>query len=127
MGERHGFTITKKGPNDGPYYVVGKDVKKNILIVGQHPLRPLDTSPLLRGRKGGGILIENTNWISEIPDEKEKYTAQIRYHGELLPCQVKVTGESKAKVFFQKPILVASGQSCVVYKGNICLGGGIVI
>ena len=35
LGERHGFTITKKSPNDGPYYVVGKDVNKNILIVSQ--------------------------------------------------------------------------------------------
>ncbi|MDO8659583.1 MAG: tRNA 2-thiouridine(34) synthase MnmA, partial [Candidatus Parcubacteria bacterium] len=27
LGERHGFTITKKGPNDGRYYVVDKDIK----------------------------------------------------------------------------------------------------
>ena len=33
LGERHGFTITKKSPNDGAYYVVGKDIKKNILVV----------------------------------------------------------------------------------------------
>ena len=35
LGERHGFTITKKSPTDGAYYVVGKDIKKNILVVSQ--------------------------------------------------------------------------------------------
>src|SRR3989344_4398329 len=34
LGERHGFTITQKGSNDHRYYVVGKNIKKNILVVG---------------------------------------------------------------------------------------------
>jgi tRNA-specific 2-thiouridylase len=38
LGERHGFTITKKNPTDGPYYVIAKDIKKNILIVSQVPV-----------------------------------------------------------------------------------------
>ena len=32
LGERHGFTITKKKSTDGPYYIVGKDIKKNTLL-----------------------------------------------------------------------------------------------
>src|SRR6185295_7090368 len=36
LGERHGFTITKKSPTDGPYYVVAKDIKKNVLFVSQN-------------------------------------------------------------------------------------------
>ena len=39
LGERHGFTITKKTPKDSAYYVVGKDLKKNTLIVSQKPAR----------------------------------------------------------------------------------------
>ena len=31
------------------------------------------------------------------------------------------------EIIFEKPILVASGQSCVVYDGDICLGGGVVV
>ena len=138
LGERHGFTITKKGPNDSRYYVVGKDVKKNILIVSQYPLRHSDTSPYSRGRKGGGISVESTNWISEnYPLEAKSYTCQIRYHGEFLPCQVKCSTPSVAQVIFQKPVLVASGlpaktlvaagQSCVIYDRDICLGGGVVV
>ena len=35
LGERHGFTITQKSPTDGAYYIVSKDIKKNILYVSQ--------------------------------------------------------------------------------------------
>jgi len=36
LGERHGFMITKKTPTDKAYYIVGKDMKKNILTVSQN-------------------------------------------------------------------------------------------
>ena len=119
LGERHGFVITKKGTNDKRYYVIGKDVKKNILIVS--------TSPQPSPYKGEGeIQLQNTNWINEMPDEKKTYTAQIRYHGEFLPCQIKCSTLRVAQVIFDKPVLVASGQSCVIYDGDVCLGGGVV-
>ena len=126
LGERHGFTIVKKNPTDGPYYVINKDVKKNILIVSQAPLRHSDPSPLIGGRTGGGVLIKNTNWINEIRKLNKNYTAQIRYHGKFLPCRIECATSDVAQVIFKKPVLVASGQSCVFYDGDICLGGGVV-
>ena len=50
LGERHGFTITKKNPNDGAYYVVGKDVKKIFCMY-------LKISPPAKGKcpKGEGV------------------------------------------------------------------------
>jgi len=127
LGERHGFTITKKTSEDKRYYIVAKNLKKNVLVVSNYPLRPSDTSPYSRGRTGRGIRIENTNWISKVPDQSRRYIAQIRYHGELLPCQVKVFSKNKAEVVFDKPVLAASGQSIVIYSGAFCLGGGVVV
>jgi len=118
LGERHGFTITKKSPNDGPYYIVGKDVKKNILIVSQNIAR----QDLAKNE----IHLTNTNWITEVPEEGQAYTAQIRYHGEFLPCKVICQSPTLAEVIFNKPVLVAAGQSCVMYDKDICLGGGVV-
>ena len=119
LGERHGFVVTEKGPNDGPYYIVAKDMKKNTLTVSQN-----------RTKKHSGILkntrIEKTNWISEAPKTGKRYTAQIRYHGEFLPCKVKCSTPSVAQVIFAKPVMVAPGQSIVVYDGDVCLGGGVV-
>ena len=120
LGERHGFTITRKGTNDGRYYVVGKDVKKNILFVSQ-------SRNVSHSKAEADYRIKNTNWIAKIPEVNKNYTAQIRYHGEFLPCRIKITGKTKAEVLFQKPVLVASGQSCVIYDKDVCLGGGVVV
>ncbi len=119
LGERHGFTITQKGSNDGRYYVVGKDVKKNILVVS--PNKTFSNSNVLTNFR-----IQNTNWISVIPAPDTNYTAQIRYHGELLPCKIEV-GKKESKVTFTKGVMVAAGQSIVLYDKDICLGGGVVI
>ncbi len=113
LGERHGFTITKKSPNDGRYYIVGKDVNKNVLIVSQSKIS--SSSKTI-------YKIANINWISGAPNKNKNYTAQIRYHGEFLPCKVE-----KNQIFFERPILVAPGQSIVVYDGDVCLGGGVVV
>jgi tRNA-specific 2-thiouridylase len=139
LGERHGFTITKKTPEDGAYYVVAKDVKKNILYVSQNRgfppdkggsrgvefKKPFPTSPY-QGRLE--IQLQNTNWISKsFPVQAKSYTCQIRYHGEFLPCKVNCGSPTSAEVIFDKPVLVASGQSCVIYDKDVCIGGGIVV
>ncbi len=125
LGERHGFAITKKNPNDGAYYVIGKDLKKNILVVSQK------NPPLLNqgGVRGGNyeIQLKNTNWVNKTPDENKTYTAQIRYHGEFLSCKIICGSPTSARVAFDKPIMVAPGQSCVIYDRDICLGGGVVV
>jgi len=134
LGERHGFTVTKKNSTDGPYYIVAKDVKKNILFVSQEK-KTLDFLPLLHPADGTfrqqnpkffSLKIDNTNWISEVPKLNKNYTAQIRYHGEFFSCRIKSISKDKAEIIFEKSISVASGQSCVVYDGDVCLGGGIV-
>jgi len=138
LGERHGFTIIKKSSNDKPYYVVGKDVKKNILYVSQDKNSKNFGAFALGDKRIGNprrlkflnfcLELRNTNWISKSYKLSAKsYKCQIRYHGELLKCKIKITGKTKAEVIFQKPILVASGQSCVIYDKDICLGGGVIV
>jgi len=130
LGERHGFSITKKTANDSRYYVVDKDIKKNILIVST------DKDYFVKRNTGednaeNKILLNNINWISEIPEENKNYTAQIRYHGEFIPCRIicatsDVAQKKEVKVIFEKPVKVASGQSVVFYDSDKVLGGGVV-
>jgi tRNA-specific 2-thiouridylase len=144
LGERHGFTITKKSSTDRAFYVTGKDVKKNILYVSQNAkqllshgshsnLNVVDEPNIAYAEESTAlhfVKIKETNWINDIPKINKTYTAQIRYHGELLPCQIKMVGSKqnqRAEIIFQKPILVASGQSCVLYDKEVCLGGGVVV
>ncbi len=119
LGERHGFTITKKSPNDRPYYIVGKDVKKNILYVSQ------DVKEMLSNFSHSNFLSE-VNWIFKVPEPNKNYTCQIRYHGEFFSCKIK-TKNKITEVIFNKPVLVAPGQSIVVYDKDVCLGGGVVV
>ncbi|MEK7586178.1 MAG: tRNA 2-thiouridine(34) synthase MnmA [Patescibacteria group bacterium] len=136
LGERHGFTITKHSTKNLPLYVVAKDIEKNIIIVSQNKnFTAKDTDNSLLGissarpsrpaqvlsQQDSCFTLKNINWISDIPKENKKYTAQIRYHGEQLPCRFKNTS-----ITFDRPVLASLGQSIVVYDGDICLGGGIV-
>ncbi len=115
LGERHGFTITDKTPNDSAYYIVAKNLDDNTLTVStsaeNHTAFEQTT-----------FHVEKTNWNMVI-DEKKTYEAQIRYHGEFLKCHVDPHTDI---VTFKKPILVSSGQSIVVYDDELCVGGGIV-
>ncbi|HAS80483.1 MAG: tRNA-specific 2-thiouridylase MnmA [Candidatus Nomurabacteria bacterium GW2011_GWE1_32_28] len=132
LGERHGFVITKKGSKDGAYYVIDKDLKKNILYVSQD--KNFQRSALKSSKRADlknleifYFKIKDINWISEIPKEDKDYTAQIRYHGEFLDCKIKYEKSDITQIIFKKPVLVASGQSCVIYDKDICLGGGVVL
>ncbi len=128
LGERHGFTITEKGSTDEPYYVVAKDIEKNTITVSTSSEKSFSSGPRVgspdRSEKDFSnfvIMISDVNWTI-LSEKNKKYTAQIRYHGEQLPCRVEGN-----KIIFETPILVSSGQSIVVYDGDICLGGGVVV
>ncbi len=118
LGERHGFTITKKTPNDERYYIVAKNIGDNTITVASTlPSREESYSNILKN-----IRICQASWVGDAPVAGKKYTAQIRYHGDFLPCAI-----SGNEVIFDLPVLVAPGQSVVLYDGNVCLGGGVVL
>jgi tRNA-specific 2-thiouridylase len=117
IGERHGFEVTKKGADSGPFYVVAKDIKTNTILVSDNEEEILDFSPIK-------ILLKNANWISE--PEKEVLSARIRYRGEKLPCKLSVVGR-RLSVEFKSPVRGLSlGQSIVFYQGEECLGGAVM-
>lgn len=116
LGERHGFILDKHSENDKPLYVISKDIKNNTITVSSS----LENSK--NKFSDSQIIIKNTNWISCIPDKDKKYTAQIRYHGKLFDCNIKILEENKALINFEKLTMISGGQSIVVYDGDTCLG-----
>lgn len=116
LGQRHGLGIG--GDNDGrPWFVVGKDVKNNILFVEQGEHEALYSST---------AYTENFNWILDTPPAQTfACTARFRYRQADQQVIVHV-GEQVRVDALQPQRAVTPGQSVVLYQGDVCLGGGVV-
>lgn len=119
IGERHGFTITKKTPYDGPYYVVDKNIKKNELTVTEKEnMKKYSTKK---------IIISKYNWfLGESSLSKKEYNGRARYRQPLKKCRVQKKDKNYHIYFKKQQIGIAPGQSFVVYDKNECLGGGVI-
>lgn len=114
VGERHGFTITEPTANRRPYYVIGKDMEKNRLIVSKNP------DAIARGATIT-VKLRNFNWLIQ-PSWEKTYTVQIRYHG----VRLKASVSNQQTVTIDGESIVPFGQSIVVYDGDTVVGGGII-
>lgn len=122
LGERHGFTITKKTNADAPYYIVAKDLEHNTLRVAHK----ISKQPFSVAEREVNLCQVNF-FRSVLPEMNKTYTARIRYHGELYICTIKMQDVQRATLHFEVPVMVAPGQSVVLYSGDECLGGGVVL
>ena len=112
LGQRHGFELFAKTPDTQPHFVIGKDTEQNTITVStdRYPKHARKTTLTLREQ----------NWIGE---RETPCTARYRYHQTLIPAEISVDGEAATLL---APYYVPHGQSLVFYKGERCLGGGIV-
>ncbi|MBF05173.1 hypothetical protein CL644_00470 [bacterium] len=117
LGQRGGFTITNQSAHGRVYYVIQKDVAANTITVSTQQ----DTIDAERVK----IKLTDTNWLMPILPSKE-YSCEIRYHGLPIVCTVEITGKHEAFVHTTNAVLVATGQSVVVYEKDVCFGGGVV-
>ncbi len=118
IGERHGFTITEKTPNDLPYYIISKDLEKNIITVSNKDEKGI----LPNGVKE--IKLNKINWINQEPKINSTFQARTRYRQPL--GNVRIVNENTIE--FEKPQYnISIGQSLVIYSDDICMGGGIIV
>ncbi|MBI4086674.1 tRNA 2-thiouridine(34) synthase MnmA [Candidatus Kaiserbacteria bacterium] len=118
VGQRHGFRLHQTDPNEPAYYVVAKDRANNVLVVSHE--KPALSPSALRA-----LGLSDTSWVGMPP--RGTIEIQIRYRQKPVPATVEITGATTATVTPLAPLdLPAAGQSCVVYDGDTCLGGGIV-
>ncbi len=115
-GQRKGLGLGGPG---GPWFVVDKDLEKNIVFVE----RGTDHPALFRDEL---FCVENT-WISQDVEFPLKCCAKIRYRQSDTECLVEVVSEDKLRVRFTRPQrAITLRQSIVFYRGDECLGGGII-
>ncbi|MFA4890319.1 MAG: tRNA 2-thiouridine(34) synthase MnmA [Candidatus Paceibacterota bacterium] len=132
IGQRHGWGgLARRSFSEGgvPYYIVAKDIKKNLIIVADKASE--------ENFYKKEVEIENVNWISGKTPlgnlVSKLYKARIRYRQPLQNCRIKITKDEKNqrshnyRIFFTRPQrAVTSGQSLVLYDGQTMLGGGII-
>ena len=124
IGKHHGTVRYTIGQRKGlgiaagkPLYVIGKDMKNNIVYAGQESALYSDT-----------LYAEEMNWISmEPPTGELRVKAQTRYRQIEHWATVYPEVLDRIKLVFDEPQKAAAvGQSVVLYDGDTVVGGGTI-
>ena len=127
LGQRGGIGIGGvKDRDEAPWFVLHKDLDNNRLIVGQGHDHPMLQSTELTAYK--------LDWVVDAPAQLftaqgYRCTAETRYRQPDQACTVFAldeTGDTIKVVFDEPQRAVTPGQSCVFYRDDICLGGGVI-
>lgn len=120
IGQRQGLGIGGSRSSGEPWFVAGKDMQNNVLIVVQGHEHPLLLSD--------GLIASQLHWIAgRNPETHWVYAAKTRYRQPDAPCEIdRLEGDEMEVRFGQAQWAVTPGQSVVVYESNVCLGGGII-
>jgi len=118
IGQRHGFTITNEDPKRPPLYVVKRDITNNTVTVSaQKPHKEAKSE----------LVIHDLNLINYTPKIGSVLHVQTRYRQTPTSCTVTRVEEDMITFSYdQTGEEVSAGQSCVLYDGMRCLGGGII-
>jgi tRNA-specific 2-thiouridylase len=112
IGQRKGTNLS-----GGPFYVLDKNLKKNILIVTKNK------KDLYRNN----LIAKNINWISEKPPKLPlKVNVKIRYRQKASLAKIKPKNKNIEVIFNKPQRAITPGQSIVFYQGQELLGGGII-
>lgn len=121
-GQRQGLGIGGiENKNDAAWYVVGKNLETNVLIVAQGN----ENESLFSSR----LIAQIPSWINKHhPELPLNCSAKIRYRQEDQSCQVKNYSDTQIEVVFEQPQrAVTPGQYIVFYRAERCLGGAIIV
>jgi tRNA-specific 2-thiouridylase len=114
IGQRHGLELG----GGLPYYVVGKDMDKNEVYV----TTDLNDTTLWKPELG----LAAVHWINEAPTEGD-YQVRVRHRAALSEAHLSYENDDIRLTLKNAERAIAPGQSVVIYDGENCLGGGIVI
>ncbi|WOH38338.1 tRNA 2-thiouridine(34) synthase MnmA [Thalassotalea fonticola] len=123
LGQRKGLHIGGlKDAGEEPWYVVDKDMQRNVLIVGQGNKHPRLFSK--------GLIASQLHWVSRLDleiNQQMQCTVKTRYRQDDVVCTItRLDDDNHQVIFAEQQSSVTPGQSVVFYQNEICLGGGII-
>ena len=120
IGQRQGLGIGGLSNHaESPWYVVDKDLDRNVLLVAQGNDHPALFKRMLFAR--------DIFWIGgQAPNLPLRCTAKVRYRQPDQACEVVADARGYAVRFDTPQRAITPGQSVVLYDGEICLGGGVI-
>jgi tRNA-specific 2-thiouridylase len=121
LGQRQGLGIGgTRNHGEDPWYVVQKNLERNVLIVGQGQNHPALFSDSLEA--------STLHWIAaEPPSHRLRCSAKVRYRQGDQMCSVEFENAQRACITFDLPQrAVTPGQFVVFYAGDECLGSGVI-
>lgn len=116
IGQRHGFTIARSGEHKA-HYVVARNLTENTITV----------STTHQGEHRESIVLTEVNELGEGIGDGVLH-AVSRYHGKHVPVQIEKAGTDRATLLTTTSDAHewVTGQSCVLYRGDACVGGGVI-
>ncbi|MBT8131423.1 MAG: tRNA 2-thiouridine(34) synthase MnmA [Gammaproteobacteria bacterium] len=122
LGQRQGLGIGGvAGSNSEPWYVAAKDADRNALVVVQGR-----DNPLLYANT---LFAKELHWINGQPSMKE-FACQVstRYRQEPAAAIIHPQPDNACRIeFSEAQWAVTPGQYAVIYAGDHCLGGGVIV
>lgn len=118
VGQRNGLTINSKDTERKALYVTRRDLEKNCVYVSE--VKPqAKVSDMLR--------LQELNYIGWEPKVGDTLEIETRYRQKTVACEVRsVTKDTLELTYKETADAVSYGQSCVFYRGEYCMGGGII-
>ncbi len=116
IGQRKGLGIGTLDGLDGPWFVVGKDLSTNTLIV--------ENKDNLKYLESDEARIIDYVWRGE--KKNGRYFAKFRYRQADQPVEVEFIDDKTLIVKYDNIKAVTPGQVCAIYSGDECIGSGFI-
>lgn len=116
IGQRRGLGI---GGDGEAWFVYGKDLEKNQLLVcqGENNEKLFSNKLLASGF---------STTMAHMPEKEFDCVAKFRYRQKDVPVHVKFLSNDQIQVTYDHIKSVTPGQACVLYDGEICIGSAII-
>jgi tRNA-specific 2-thiouridylase len=114
IGQRQGLGLA-----GGPWYVVAKDIAKNIIFISRDYYSP--------DKQRDAFCTMNHHWIAGHAPEKKDIHVKLRHGAQSYACTWRAIDDQSIQVTLaSRDQGIAPGQVAVLYDDQICLGSGVI-